>query len=126
MSLNFITMDFSLLSPLEFFVDPKMEMGETINHPLCGQCRQLKEYLLKKLYANKVIGFIVTNNRITNRTADFFNSPIAFWLCFYLNTAFHMAVISPTCMFSVSTKLLSGRIMGHVLEASSTIRHIIS
>lgn len=52
-----------------------------------------------------MIGFIVTNNRITNRTADFFNSPIAFWLCFYLNTAFHMAVISPTCMFSVSTKL---------------------
>ena len=47
-----------------------------------------------------MIGFIVTNNRITNRTADFFNSPIAFWLCFYLNTAFHMAVISPTCMFS--------------------------
>ena len=29
-------MDFSLLSPLEFFVFRKMEMGETINHLLCG------------------------------------------------------------------------------------------
>ena len=29
-------MDFSLLSTLEFFVFRKMEMGETINHPLCG------------------------------------------------------------------------------------------
>lgn len=39
MSLNFITMDFSLLSPLEFFVDPKNVDGRNNKPPaMLEQC----------------------------------------------------------------------------------------
>ncbi len=51
-------MDFSLLSPLEFFADPKNGDGETIIHPLCG-CASIviqKNYL--SVY-NKVVQAIL-------------------------------------------------------------------
>ena len=56
-------MDFSLLSPLEFFADPKMEMGETINHSLCG-CASIviqKNYL--SVY-NKVVQAILQKGKV--------------------------------------------------------------
>ena len=56
-------MDFSLLSPLEFFVDPKNGDGETIIHPLCG-CASIviqKNYL--SIY-NKVVQAILQKGKV--------------------------------------------------------------
>lgn len=98
-------MDFSLLNTSKFLPAEKWRCVKQKTTCYAGNVVNLRVFVKKRLYDNKVIEFIVTNNRITSRTVDFLNSPIVFWLCSYLNTAFHMAVISPARMFSVSAKL---------------------